>query len=203
MFRIGVDIDGVMYKWIKTAHYMLRDVMPNSPYTKDGVLKGDESQVNHFDYTKDTIGPDHWAWLWTEGVKLGLFRYGHLYPGTIIAMRELATMGDLQLITARPKQAVNDTLSWLAYLDLPVAGIHILTNDEPKSSVKPGCDVYIDDRGENVVDLAKNTDAEAVIIPDRPWNQTIPVIDGFHADIHRTVGWNEAVAVVRKVANGH
>lgn len=183
--RIGIDIDGVLYQWDKTARYMLREVLPNSPYKKDGPL-GKES--THWDYIKEHVDSDHWRWLWKEGVELGLFRYGHLYPGSIVAMRQLATLGELVLITHRPKQALNDTLAWLGYLDLPVAEFHFMNHEQPKSSVRPQCDVYLDDKIENCEDLAKNTKASLVALMDRPWNHR-----GFSCavDIKRVYDWRD------------
>ena len=204
--RIGVDIDGVMYKWIKTAHYMLRDVMPDSPYKgkKNGLLAGHENQVTHFNWTKENVAPEHWRWLWDEGVKLGLFRYGHLYPGTIVAMRELAEIGELVIITHRPVSAVSDTLAWLSFLDLPFAGVHILTNQEPKSSVHPQCDIYIDDKPENVEDLAVHTHAEMVVMPDRPWNQHFKEPSPFCGSEVRVVySWQEFIDLARMVSDGN
>lgn len=163
--RIGVDIDGVMYQWEKTARYMLREILPDSPYTKDGSL-GSES--THWNYIADNVSPEHWKWLWTEGVRLGLFRYGHMHPGTIKAVRELAKLGEVIAITHRPKDAVEDTLAWLSFNKLPLSGIHILTNQEPKTSVQR-CDYYIDDKPENCIELL--TTGSTVAMPLREWNE--------------------------------
>ncbi len=176
--RIGLDIDGVMYQWDKTARYMLRDVLPGSPY-KD-VMK---QESKGWDWIKDNVSPEHWEWLWTEGVRLGLFRYGHLYPGTIQAVRRLAEIGEVVLITHRPKQAVTDTLAWLGLLNLPISGLHLLTAMEPKSSVRPACDIYLDDKPENVMDLSglltrwedgKLIYSGGVYLMRRPWNESFP-----------------------------
>src|SRR5882672_2461345 len=165
--RWGIDFDGVMYQWDKTARFMLREILPNSPYKKDGPLG---TECTHWNYIQDNVHADDWKWLWKEAVRLGLFRHGHLYPGTIKAIRKLAELGDVVVITHRPKQAVTDTLAWLAYQQLPLAGIHVLTDQEPKSSVVPQCDVYLDDKPENCEDLAANTKGR-VFMWDRPWNQ--------------------------------
>ena len=165
--RIGVDLDGVCYQWDKTARYMLREILPGSPYTKDGPL-GQPSA--HWDHIQEMVTPEHYRWLWTEGVRLGLFRHGHLFPGTIEAIRRLAEIGDVVVITHRPKSAVMDTLSWLSYQKLPLAGLHLLTGQEPKSTVRPECDFYIDDKYANCVDLAENTSARAVICMARSWS---------------------------------
>lgn len=163
--RIGIDIDGVMYQWSKTARYMLRQVLPNSPYTKDGPM-GTES--THWGYIPDHVSKEHWDWLWKEGVQLGLFRHGHMYPGTIQAIRRLAKVGEIIVITHRPKQAVTDTMAWLSFQQLPLSGIHVLTNQEPKSTVVPYCDFYIDDKPENCVDLCH---VGMAYLMDREWNQ--------------------------------
>lgn len=166
--RIGIDIDGVMYMWEKTARYMLREILPNSSYSKDGAL-GETS--NGWDFIQNNVSENDWKWLWKEGVHLGLFRHGHLYPGTIKAIRRLAEIGDVVAITHRPKQAVHDTLAWLAYQNLPLSGLHLLTNSEPKSGVKPECHIYLDDKWENCSDLFENTSARVVCLMDRAWNQ--------------------------------
>lgn len=180
--RIGLDIDGVIYNWEKTARYMLREVLPDSPYRSnyDEVHKGGflYQESLSWDYIQEHVSKEHWNWLWNEGVKLGLFRHGHLYPGSIQAIRQLAEIGDVVLITHRPKQAVNDTLDWISFQRLPLAGVHLLTNQEPKSSVKPACDVYLDDKPENVTDLCRNSGAKMVGLVVRPWN-----INYFHPQV--------------------
>lgn len=164
--RIGFDIDGVIYQWDKTARKMMRDVLPNSPYKKDPRFWEDSRSWN---WIQQHVSPEHWAWLWDEGVKLGLFRHGHLYSGAIEAIRKLATVGDVVFITHRPKQAVNSTLAWLALQDLPLSGLHILTNQEPKSTVRPKVDFFVDDKPENVLDMA--TTGANVYLMRRPWNK--------------------------------
>jgi uncharacterized HAD superfamily protein len=192
--RIGVDIDGVMYKWDKTARYMLRDVLPNSPYKDSPLLK---QEAQYWNWIPDQVKKEHWNWLWKEGVALGLFRYGHLYPGTIQAIRTLAARGhEVVLITHRPKSAVGDTLAWLGLLNLPIAGLHLLTNQESKALVQPQCDVYIDDKVENVRDLYEHTTARCVVLCQQPWNNTVEWEGARKAT---TRGWDEFLQVVEAV----
>jgi uncharacterized HAD superfamily protein len=192
--RIGLDIDGVMYKWDKTARYMLRDVLPNSPYK---TLLQQESQG--WDWIKDNVTPEHWQWLWTEGIRLGLFRYGHLYPGTIQAVRRLAELGDVVLITHRPREAVTETCAWLGLLNLPISGLHLLTSQEPKSIVLPQCDVYLDDKPANVEELAANTPARLVCLMRRPWNSRyLP----WPERIREVYNWDEFIHLVEEVGEG-
>lgn len=186
--RIGLDVDGVMYQWDKTARYMLRDVLPDSPYTKDGPL-GVESKNWH--YIKEQVSREHYNWLWNEGVKLGLFRHGHMYPGTIQAVRALAKLGDIVIITHRPDKAVRDTLAWLAYHELPLSEIHILSNQEPKSQVR--VDFFLDDKPENCVDMRQN--GGEVFLMSRPWNKAWRIPEG--SGIGIVSGWEPFVDFVR------
>jgi uncharacterized HAD superfamily protein len=193
--RVGLDIDGCMYKWDATARYMLCDVLPNSPYKE--VLQQESTSWN---WIQGQVAPEHWQWLWTEGVRLGLFRYGHLYKGTIQAVRTLAARGhEVVLITHRPKSAITDTLAWLALLDLPISGLHILTNQEPKSLVEPQCDAYIDDKVENVEDFFLHTQAGLVALRDQPWNQHFKADTGI-GGITRVKNWDEFLEAVEQLA---
>ena len=172
--RIGLDVDGVLYQWDKTARYMLREILPGSTYSKYGPLGRTST---HWGYIQENVSKDDWSWLWKEGVAMGLFRYGHSFPGMVKDVRALAEKGDLVIITHRPQQAVNDTLDWLSYQKLPLSDVHLLTRQEPKSSVRPECDVYIDDKPENCADLARNTSGK-VFMMSRDWNRHSPDIVG-------------------------
>lgn len=191
--RIGLDIDGVMYQWDKTARYMLREVLPNSPYGGINSVLHNESEG--WNWIQQQVAPEHWKWLWKEGVELGLFRYGHLYPGTIQAVRKLKERGhEVVLITHRPKSAVGDTLAWLGLMDFPISGLHLLTNQEPKSQVMPQCDAYLDDKPENVVDLAENTRARLIALRVQEWNHAFEC----PTDIIRVGGWGAFLEAVER-----
>lgn len=192
--RIGVDIDGVLYEWSKTCRYLLREVLPDSPYGRDGPL-GRES--TNWNYIQDNVSPEHWRWLWTEGVRLGMYRHGHLVHGAVQGVRTLADAGHhIVIISHRPPFAVNDTLAWLSHHGLPLHGIHLLANEAPKSDVMPRCDAYVDDKPDNVLDLAKNTEARLVALFDQPWNQDLRGA-GAHR-VRRVHGWPDFVAVVKE-----
>lgn len=197
--RIGVDVDEVLYHWEKTARYLLREVLPNSPYTKEGPL-GQKS--TYWNYIPDNVSKEHWDWLWTEGVKKGMFRNGHLIHGALEGCRGLKRLGhQIIIITHRPALAVNDTLAWLSFQQLDLSEVHIQTSQEPKSSVRPFCDVYIDDKYENCRDLLDNTPARVVALFNHPWNQincpTIVKESGEkRQDLVRVNSWREFVQMV-------
>lgn len=181
--RFGIDVDGVMYQFQKTALYMLN------------TMKGYDLKLEDFTYwnqPKDHVSNNDWQWLWSGGVKDGLFRYGHLYKGTIEAIRTLNKLGDVVIITHRPSNAIQDTLDWLAYLRLPFMGTHLLTDGQAKSAIK--CDLYVDDKPENIEDFAMNTTAVSLLW-DRPWNASAKLESGFGLPwrAHRISTWQEVV----------
>jgi len=180
--KIAVDADGVLYEWSKTARYMLRSYLD---YDKDGPM-GQES--DSWDYIPKNILPQDWDWLWTEGVRKGLFRYGHLVTGAIEGVNQLSLIGEVVLVTHRPKAAVKDTLDWLSYINLPFSGIHILTNQEPKSMVE--ADILIDDKPDNIFEWTMH--ARYGILFDREWNQQARV--GLRAK-----GWGEVVEYAEEI----
>jgi 5'(3')-deoxyribonucleotidase len=141
-------------------------------YPHEGPL-GLES--THWNSIQDHVDKKHWQWLWGSGVKNGLFRYGHLYKGSIEALRSLNEIGDVVIITHRPRSAVQDTLDWLSYLRLPFMEVHLLTNGEPKSSV-PHCDMYVDDKPDNIIDFTDNTKGLPLLWA-RGWNTDMQVKD--------------------------
>jgi hypothetical protein len=173
--RLGLDIDGVIYKWPETARYLLLTHWGLENVSFEGRIE------NH-------IPAEINAWLWSEGVKdHGLFRYGSIYKGSREFLAKIEPFCDNVIITRRPFNAIPDTLDWLAYQKLPTAEIHIVGPNKSKSEVTPHCDVYLDDEIGNVNDFLENTKAR-VIMPDRPWNQDLPdKIMGWH----RCYSWTQ------------
>lgn len=101
-------------------------------------------------------------------------------------VRELATHGDIQVVTHRPQRAVRDTLAFLAYADFPIVGVTVTQG--PKSEV--GCDVYIDD-APHVIEELESAGKEVVVF-DRPYNRGLWLPDATRAftwdDVPRLVG---------------
>lgn len=162
-FRIGVDLDGVLYQWDATARWLLN--------WKFGVEIGESK---HWDYILECVSEQQWKWLWQAdeegGIGRGLFRYGHCFKGSFEALRELDQLGDIAIITHRPKTAIVDTMDWLSFCKVPASEVHLIYRREPKSSIKPDCDIYVDDKASNCIDLAENTDG-LVCLWSRPWNE--------------------------------
>ena len=187
--KIALDCDGVIYEWDKTARYMMRT------YKGYGAWALEES--SYWESIQDHVSKEDWDWLWEEGVRLGLFRYGHLVQGAVIGMKALVEAGHkLVVVTSRPVAAVPDTLAWLNLIQKPEAGvkfsgIHIHTDEEPKSAVR--ADILIDDNIDNVVEW-RATGRRAILF-SRTWNETYPNARSLR-NIKRCKGWPEVVDTV-------
>lgn len=198
MATIAVDLDGPCYEWQRTYRYMMREYR--------GVHL---PRLEDFWYTWNA--PDAFTtqedrdWLWTEGVRLGLFRHGHVSKGAIIGLRSLQAAGHkLLVVTHRPEAAVRDTINWLDHhfggMDpYPWANVHILTSEQPKYSIE--ADILIDDKAENVHGWSTNRGHS--LLYDAPWNQDAYTCldscpdDGWH--VYRAEGWTDVVDRVARV----
>ena len=164
--RYAIDLDGVVYEWQRTVRYMLN-------HYRDTKLPPVSEFWHTWNAPKELISKQDWRWLWSQGVKLGLFRYGHMTKGARIGLQELDRMGhDLLIATSRPVVAVNDTLEWVSlyFRDIPLVGIHILSDGEDKRDVD--ADVLVDDRLENALSWGEGGQVyKRALLFDRPWNQ--------------------------------
>jgi len=188
--RIAVDLDGVLYEWDKTARFMLR-------HYKNYASSGPMGQAaTSWNYIEEHVAPADWKWLWTEGVDLGLFRYGHVVTGAQSAIRDMRTAGNtVVVVTQRPSAAVPDTIAWLDLFQKKEAGvlfdgIHILTNGEPKHTVQ--ADVLIDDKASNLEAWVGH--GRKGILFDSPLNQGAKP-----AGTERAYGWHDATRIVREM----
>lgn len=189
-FRIGVDLDGVVYKWSDTARYLLK--------WKFGLEIGESL---HWDYIVERCTDQQWKWLWEAdedgGIGRGLFRHGHCYKGSFEALKELDQLGDIVIITHRPKTALTDTLDWLSFQQVPASTVHVMYREEAKSSVKPECGIYVDDKASNVIDLHENTGGK-VVLWNRPWNLAEQKTLSKEIEIINT--WNDFIELTKEAA---
>lgn len=132
--------------------------------------------------------PEDHKWMWTEGVRLGLFRYGHMVKGARVGLQALSDAGHkLEIVTHRPEQAISDTIDWVSlyFKDIPLSGITILSHQEPKTI--SSADVLIDDKLDNCE--VWRASGRISLVFNRPYNQ------GYHSDplIRRAYDWPDVV----------
>lgn len=186
--RIAIDCDGVLYQFHSAFVYMANAYL--------GYDFDVERDWTSWMAVEKKMSAGDRKWMWDLGVDLGLFRYGHVEKGAIIGVRELHQMGhELLLVTHRTRRAVKDTIAWLNYVDLPFDQIHILSDNQPKSSIE--ADILIDDKPENLVDWANH--GRMAIRFDQPWNRYITYAHHENAaNIKLARGWKEVVDIVRE-----
>lgn len=182
--RIGVDLDGVVYDWQGAYTYLVNR-------HRGANLSTDLEWWDDWHAPDRYLTDDDLAWVWGEGVDLGLFRYGHVLKGAIDGLRDLAELGDVEVVTHRPREALRDTLYFVAGLPDVLSGVHFLTRAEPKSSV--GCDVYVDDAPHVALELW--TEARPCVLFDQPWNRHLPAADD-RSLITRAYGWAQVPDLV-------
>lgn len=184
--RFGIDCDGILYDWSGTARFLLEHRLGLEKRIPDS---------NQWNFLKDYCGDEAWGWLWGPGVtEYGLFRHGHVYRGSVEAMKELATLGEVSIITHRPREAVNDTFDWLSHHRIPASNLYILHNLEPKWEIQPQFHFFLDDKPENVADYHENSDA-VVAIWDRSWNEGNKLIPN---DVLHVNTWREVLDIVKE-----
>lgn len=178
MSRIALDLDGVVYEWQRTYCYMLRSYfdLDIPPYNE---------WWNKWDSQLQWGEPWMHEWIWTQGIERGLFRYGHMVKDARITLERLASKEhDFVIVTHRPEAAVQDTIDWISlyFKGLPLHGLSILTNEEPKSRVK--ADVLIDDKLENIYGWPYDG-----LLFDQPWNQDVKSARWNPYRMGRVQGW--------------
>ncbi len=156
---LGIDLDGVCAKWYRGAALALN---------KRFELDIDEyGEPTHWDFLEESVHKKHWAWLWTAGVERGLFRHLKLENGAYEYLEKLTKEHDVHIITNRPVLAGKDTIAWLAeYLPFNFRSVTIT---KKKWEVK--CDVYLDDKPENVIALRENRFTSYHVLFRRRYNE--------------------------------
>lgn len=169
---------GYFYKWESSARFLIE-------WKFDRKLE----ISTYWNAIKDKIPNNEWQWLWTGGIKHGLFRHGHCYRGSIEALKELSGDHEIVIITKRPKAAREDTLAWLAFHQIPTDEVHIIGPGGLKSHIE--CDLYVDDSEEVNAELTMA--GLTCILWKRPWNSPDP---RYHCLVS---SWEEVIEIVRVV----
>ncbi len=152
-------MDGVICNWTKRAIQML-----NARFELDLDECGESP---HWDWIEENVHKKHWSWLWTAGVERGLFANLELLPGAYDSLKRLTRDHRVYLITNRPQKARKDTIYWVARsLDFDFQGI-ITT----KEKWEIACDIYLDDKLENVQNLRHHRFTSHQVLFTRAYNE--------------------------------
>lgn len=162
--RIGLDLDGVVANWDATARMWLNQ--------HKGYRFPVAEPSPSWHYIESKVKPDDWRWLWTDAIKRGMFAELFTFPGAQSFVRALTQLGDVVVLTARPPDTFEDTLSWWKENKFPrVTSWNFFSTGAEKVNVV--VDYFIEDNLEYAVNYYKcgPRNNAAVILLDRPYNQ--------------------------------
>lgn len=161
--RIGLDLDGVVADWT-------RSVIENLNRFQNEKIDPD-FQPPSWDWFKDNLPSEAWQWIWRGGCR-AIFENAKPLPGARRFIFDLDNLGDIVVMTARPKIAWSLTRQWWDQHFSPVfpSGFNFFYSGLEKHKVQ--VDVLIEDNAEYAIHYAewdKNGNARVFLL-DRAWN---------------------------------
>lgn len=189
--KFGLDLDGVVFAFDIGACLALKFGRGVDIDVRESTCWND---------IKERCSPQDWKWLWDSGVRRA-FEYAPIYPGVPTQLRQIQESVDLIVITHRPRKVIDITLRKLADIGLrPVAVHHVQGQD--KSHIADDCIGYVDDKVENVIDLATTHDVP-VFTPRKGWNRLLwdptPLDEPVGMDIRPYDNFEEITQWVRQL----
>jgi hypothetical protein len=174
---VGIDLDGVVVDFAATANRWLATYLNVS-----------EQPVDQWNWYLNYDHPDRdvaWKSMWREFNHGDLFGQCEPVVGAGPAVQLLDALGhEVVFITHRNPSTAAVTAYWLDVygLNFPV----VYERDKWTFS----CDVYVDDKPENVYSLIDNH--KRAILFDQPWNKGCP-------GLTRRIGWLDTLAEIHAV----
>lgn len=159
---IAVDVDGVL----GDTHSAICPIV----FDLHGVqLSPDDIVVYDFDVADGVkIGPIIWKAFDDEEFVGSM----PVHTGATEMLTELAQLGQVLIVTARPPHTTDWTHSWLSAHSLVFDEL-LISTEGGKSSC--GADILVDDYLGNVIEFLENTTGSAILL-DRPWNRDREVL---------------------------
>ncbi len=104
--RIGLDLDGVVANWERTAKDWLN-------YHRGTKLNLEEVSTS-WHSIQESVSKEDWEWLWGDAIKMGLFAELEVFDGAQTFVRGLTQLGDITILTSRPVHRISfiDTQLW-------------------------------------------------------------------------------------------
>lgn len=159
MARIGVDIDGTLYHWTRAANEAVED--------KFGITGLTEH--TYWNYLHDTISPEQWAWIWSDGPAEEIFgRSDLIFDGCQDVVNDLCKEHEVHFVTHRnPELTAGITSDWLAYHFSKYAGVHVVSSSVDKTTLG-NWDLFIDDKPDTIESFEKV--GIPILVPSRLYN---------------------------------
>lgn len=177
MVKIGIDIDGTITEgdWlIKPLNEWL-----DSDIKYEDLIEYDCSHI--IDRPKEEID----AWFRDNGINL--YKDPLTRTGSVEAIAEWNKENEVFLISAREKEAIEVTETWLGENKVVYGTLELLgSHDKIAACKKYGVEIFMEDRLENALDISRECNIP-VILFDCPYNRVeLP------ENVIRVYNWAEA-----------
>lgn len=187
--RIGLDLDGCVVDWTGSViHNLNRWRGTNIP---------EGFQPPSWDWFKENLSSDDWMWIWRGGCE-GIFAGALPLQGAREFVAEASTLGDIIIMTSRPRIVRGTTYRWWASHGMEPAhpsGWNFFDSGFHKHKVQ--VDVLIEDNAEYAEDYVmydKNEGSMAILI-DRPWNARYTNLSW---DVERAYSYDQALHLLKE-----
>lgn len=170
--RVGLDLDGVVADWSFAVRERL---CQEFGYDEKKLLVDPRGEVPTWWWANDLgVSPEHWKWVWNVWAPSGGFRYLPPHPDAVQILQAAKMMGDICVVTSRPKCAWFDTLAWLDKHDVgPPHEIHFYEDGHNKHEAD--CDIYIEDAPHYA--MALKDAGMNVLVVKRPYNEGVSELE--------------------------
>lgn len=165
--RIGLDLDGVVANWVRAV---------NETLIQFRAAKLDPTfEPDSWDWFQENLSVEDWQFIWRGGSH-HIFETARPYEGARKFVADLYELGDIVVMTARPKNVWNTTRRWwdLNFGPEIPAGFNFFYSGKSKGLVE--VDVLIEDSYEYSHAYLDRCEARGnyesqVYLLDRPWNR--------------------------------
>ncbi|SEF87837.1 hypothetical protein SAMN05660865_01240 [Caloramator fervidus] len=178
--NICVDIDGTItepFYWLELANYYFKKNIKEEDikeYEIHKVLGITEEEYNKFYEVYDEV----------------IHFTAKPRKGAVDVLNKLSKNHNIYYVSARHPKLMDITKAWLDINNMPKGNIYLLgSHDKVQKAKDLNCDVFIEDRYENAVDLAKN--GFKVLLIDCSYNKK-PLIKG----IERVYNWEQILDII-------
>lgn len=185
--NICVDIDGTMtepYYWLKAANAWFKtNVQPD--------------EVREYDI-HTVLGIKREAYLaFYDIFGEELHRSSKPRPRASSVLHKLSQQHNIYYVTARQSIMETVTLEWFKAHNMPEAPLYLLgTHHKSDMAKELKCDVFIEDRYENAIELAMS--GTPVLLMDTTYNRFPTILD-----IERIFNWTDAERNINLLASEH
>lgn len=189
--RIGLDLDGVVANWVRSV------ILNLNKFRGTNIDPGFEP--DHWDWFENNLKKEDWDWLWRGGC-FQIFSDAPPYGGAEQFVNQLEDLGDVIVVTSRPRIAKDATyIWWNRHMETLPMGFNFFSSGFQKYKVN--VDVLIEDNYENSIAYIDKTymNIPQVFLLDRPWNRAYDVKSEGYLELTRVHSYDEIITNIKEL----